>query len=79
MKLDSEIHAEGRTRPWYSRSWAHKDTCPAVKAYRTMADIGGAGTCGAAPTGPSGLYCKRHDPATRPQRDRDGRIVKKGN
>jgi len=45
-------------------------------AYRGMADIGRSRECGNPPTGPSGVYCKRHDPATKPARDANGRIVK---
>ena len=50
-------------------------TCPAHLVYRSMADIGPARICNHPATGPGGVFCKRHDPATMPKRDAAGRIV----
>lgn len=51
--------------------------CPASLAYRGMADIGQARRCGNPATGPGGIFCKRHDPVTRPVRDAQGRITRR--
>jgi hypothetical protein len=50
--------------------------CPAPLAYRSMADIGPARTCGS-PAKTERGYCLRHDPETKPARDARGRIIRK--
>lgn len=53
---------------------ANARPCPAPLAYRDRSDIGPARTCGAPAVTDAG-FCRRHDPATQPRRDRAGRMI----
>lgn len=50
--------------------------CGVPKAYRDMADIGSTAYC-CNPAKTERGYCLRHDPVLGPQRDKQGRIVKR--
>jgi len=49
--------------------------CQGKRAYRGLSDMGEDMSCWNKPNGPSGVYCKRHDPATMPKRDARGHIL----
>lgn len=48
--------------------------CGVRRAYRTLADTGSRERCGNPAVTPAG-FCRRHDPETRPKRDKQGRIL----
>jgi hypothetical protein len=54
----------------------YADKCPALRAYRSMADIGSTERCGK-PIKTERGFCLRHDPILGPKRDKGGRILPK--